>query len=390
MMCCDVSISCLPVMSAVKGVFLTYLAPEHHDQWEYAAQRCFQGETKIRQPPVPVAAKTLERRKARAETKNAEVLRRVAQLYLTLKEDGAPREHLLEVCSLVASTASGEQFNKTLRELHETDKYREQQRGAGVGVGGAIASSSSSSSSSTAAVPAALSGQVSTDSSLMPPPPPSNKCTELPSGFYSHAKLPNVTAKATESRMRTQEYVKRCKAYDSNPTVATAIRVVEEEGGSLSAGSSLTSALKKSSTISSIDEKVVTGRLGYRSAKAFCEQLDIMQKVIKTYRDATEDSEKESLLRLICGSFTREEVNKFVLPPAAHVLRPGKVRNMELISMHKWTEIRKEMGCPRVRVALTPEKYAEGIRKRKRNFEALAAANAIATATAQAKENTVV
>lgn len=430
--CCFLSMRV--VMASVKDVFLEHLAPEHHDQWEYAAQQCFQvqqqstatttsaASTSFTTPAatsegcagegvnaqsmsstsaVGVTVKTLERRLARVTSKYAEVLRRVACMYLTLQRDGAARELRLEVCSLVATSASVEEFMKVLKAQYD------EQKAAETALSPPTLSAGSSSSGAASSTTVACKATTPADSAKL-----------MPRGFFQDAKEATVSGRASAVRRHSQDCESRCKAYDANSTVSTAIRVVEQQaGGSLLDDSPSKKRkrppLKKSATTSSIDDRIIKCRLGYRSAKAFCDELDIMQKIIKAYRQSEQDSDKDFLLRLICGSFTREEANNCILPPEAHVLRPGKVRNMKLISMHKWTEIRKAgkviyscfilvfstsrllqpaslictyptlpsyasslatVGCPRLKPTLDAALYARGIRKRKRNMEAAAAA----------------
>jgi hypothetical protein len=114
---------------------------------------------------------------------------------------------------------------------------------------------------------------------------------------------------------------------------------------------------------------VIQNRLGYQSAQLFADKLDIMQKIIKAYREAENNDEKDFLLGLVSGSFTRDEVNRIVVPPEAQVMLPGRVRNTALISGHKWTFIRKAAGCPTVNPKHDNQKYAEGVKKRKRTIE---------------------
>ena len=52
---------------------------------------------------------------------------------------------------------------------------------------------------------------------------------------------------------------------------------------------------------------LVKNRLGYVSPKIFCEQLDIMRKIIKKYREAEYEEEKDFLLVLLCDSFSKDE-----------------------------------------------------------------------------------
>ena len=360
---------------AIRDIFLHFLAPQHANEWEYALHKCFPAmESSL------LNTKTSLKKDNRISTKYDEVIRRIARLYITMKEDNAPREHLLEVCNLVTTTTSIEAFNDILKEeadLRHEQNIAELLRSSGTATATSTSHSSSHSSSNaplTVSIPATATAMISTIATValasppLPLPSPQNATAStgkiISTSFYQLARLSDVSSKASAVRLRLLESEKRVKAYEADPAVATAIRLVEDDEGA-----PLVSAqrgLKKSSSVSSIDDRVVKCRLGYRSAKIFCEKLDIMQKIIKAYRESTDEGIKEFLLRLVCGSFTREEVNKYVLPPEAHILKPGKVRNMELISMHRWTEIRKAVGCPRVRPTLNPEIYAEGVRKRKR------------------------
>ena len=181
-----------------------------------------------------------------------------------------------------------------------------------------------------------------------------------------------MLANACASRLKDRENERRCKANESNKAVSTAIRLCEEESESRGLDSTTTSASGSGSTTSASSllatqdpmALFVENRLGYSNAKVFADKLDIMQKIIKAYRypDNTPE-ERDFLLGLICGSFTRDEANKIVMPPETQVLAPGRVRNTAQISGHKWTFIRKTAG-PNMHASHKKEKEKEKERRK--------------------------
>jgi hypothetical protein len=360
------------VMAAAKEVLLDCLSPKHHDQWEFAAHKCFQmGFKKMSKQ------RKSEEDSRQDDAKHAEVLRRVARLYITSKQDGVPRDQLLAICSVVNTTVSMDEWNELLKEVHREMVMEKQLEGHSAGL---LNTSSSS-----------LAGDDDGSGNMLLPPPPLPDQQQQPLTFpdqqqplvivemsqqqqqqsnsqvirvswraWQLAKEDSVETNASISRKKDRENEKMCKTYESNKAIATVIRLVEEESGNV----------KEEKPVAQDPMAVVIqNRLGYQSATLFADKLDIMQKIIKAYREAENTEEKDFLLGLVSGSFTREEVNKIIVPPEAQIMLPGRVRNTALISGHKWTSIRKAAGCPNMNPKLDPEKYVEGVKKRKRTME---------------------
>ena len=74
----------------------------------------------------------------------------------------------------------------------------------------------------------------------------------------------------------------------------------------------------------------------------YCEELSVLQNIIiRHYRASTDEATKDFLIGLLSASLSKNEVNMHVLP---HIMPPGKVRNMALISDHQWTDVRAALG----------------------------------------------
>ena len=355
-------------MAAAKEVLLDCLSPKHHDQWEFAAHKCFQlGFKKMSKQRKPDDDCRPD------DAKHAEILRRVARLYISSKQDGVPRDQLLAICSVVNTTVSMDEWNELLKEVQREMVMEKQLEGHGSDLMNSTSSS--------------LGGEDDSGGSMLLPPPlpdqqqqslsypetqqhqqvivisqhqPSSQVVRVSWRAWQLAKEDSVEENASASRRKDRENERMCKLYESNKAISTVIRLVEEETGNV-----------KEDKPAAQDPMavVIQNRLGYQNAKLFASKLDIMQKIIKAYREAENTEEKDFLLGLVSGSFTRDEVNKIIVPPEAQIMLPGRVRNTALISGHKWTSIRKAAGCPNINAKLDPEKYIEGVKKRKRTME---------------------
>ena len=425
-------------------------------------------------------AKADKKRKAESlKIKHDKLQREMARFFLYLRNEKAPRVQTLQICRMLSTTTTLQKLNILLDEVHaemvsegllkegavaedddEDEDDGEGDRGAAASFPSALSSTPAGSSTCSGTDSSSSSSGADNSSSSGTPAAVPQNCTptkkvyKCPKKLYAAAKaltVPALAAKASESRVRVQQHAMRCIAYDENLTVATAVRIVEEaEGIQLVAvprqfrKMSSVSIMKGQSeyrtnkhgvllppvtSCSSVDrqDSVVRNRLGYKCPQAFCNALDIMKCIRRAYREATVEGDgvkKEYLLGLICGSFSLSEVNRMLLPPEAHILPPGRVKNMELISMQKWMNIRKVgggellilfiyacwlycicvcvcvcncvcacrchclncliewftpthyaltymqvVGCSVLHRPIEAEKYAEGIRKRKRNQE---------------------
>jgi hypothetical protein len=375
-------------MAAAKDVLLDCLSPKHHDQWEFAALKCFQlGFKKISK------VRKGEDESYNGQSKYSDLLRRVARLYITSKQDGVPRDQLHAICAVVNTSVSLDEWNDLLKEVQleiAMEKQQQAMQSASMSHSNVVGSNDSH----------VLLDQQGRDdeglgglgATLLPPPPslPEQQAQEhhlqqqeaqlhqehalstdtqppvkVSWRAWQLSKEDAMSANASASRLHDRECERRCKAYDSNKAISTAIRLVE--------GSSRRGDGEINETIAPPTHDpmalVIQNRLGYQSAQLFADKLDIMQKIIKAYREAENNDEKDFLLGLVSGSFTRDEVNRIVVPPEAQVMLPGRVRNTALISGHKWTFIRKAAGCPTVNPKHDNQKYAEGVKKRKRTIE---------------------
>jgi len=388
------------VMASVKGTMLECLSPKHHDQWEFAAHKCFQlGFMKTWK------AKKHDVEVTEDDSKYAELLRRVARLYVASSLDGAPREQLNSICAVVNTTVSMEVWNEVLKDaqrameaeqqLQQQQQQQQQQVQQQVqqqqqqqhGQGGSSASQPSSTYGGaflppqpvvqaavgaqslpqphSQSVPVTLQQQQELLQKAQPQQPP----VEVKWRWWHVSRDSAVYSSASASRLHDRECERRCKFYDSNRSISTAIRLLEEDQRRLS-GESKVDGRSGERVVVDLTPAItpdpmaliVYNRLGFHTAELFVEKLDIMQKIVKSYRDAKTEDVKELLLGLISGSFTLGEVNRIVLSPEDREPHPGSKRNSALISTHRWTKIRRTV----VGGTIAPTNFVEGVKKKKK------------------------